>query len=178
MALVNTVSHEGRFGFQHLGHLDTAQAALGVSDRDSKKVEGLGEGVVVVWDLEQKAQSGPVGHLRFSTDADGDAWVIDVMAQWGKGTDYVRIVTLTLTGGKQLVGNSTRTWVDSIAISNEYFEGQLDVVAHGKDMIARLHGDLSNVSKLAFHATTIESDATLRIEGEVMGPRSWWKYGT
>ena len=175
---MRTEQFEHRSGFAKLGYLDTAKAALGVTARDADAVEGLGVGTVVVWDLEDKAQSGPVGHLRFSSDADADAWVVDVMAQWGKGTDYVRIVTLTLTGGKQLVGNSTRTWIDTIAISNENFEGQLDIVGSAADLICRVHGDLSNVSKLAFHATTIEDNATLRIEGGVMGPRSWWKYGT
>ena len=149
-----------------LGDITASQAAPAVTARAYAAVVALGSTKVKLWDL-------PVGYncieIRFSTTAAADADVVDVLVASGED-HFVRVATLTLTGGAQTAPVGARavagTFVDTIVVTNKRWHGAIEVVqAAGGDYVARFTMDMLGYDKVVFHATTLESSSTLTIEG-------------
>ncbi len=149
-----------------LGDLSSSQAALAVTARDYAAVVALAAAKKVLWDVQ-------IGYncieVRFSTDAAADAQVVDVLAASGED-EFVRIATLTLTGGAQTAPAKARavagTYCDTMVISNTAWHGSIEVVEGGaNDYISRFVVDLLGYDKVLFHATTLAGSTTITIEG-------------
>lgn len=155
-----------QIGWIDLGDITTSQAAPAVTARAYATVNALTATGIVAWDVRYGYNCIEV---RFSTNADAEAHVIDVLVS--SGVDhYVRVATLTLTGGTQTAPIGARAaagvYVDTIVISNQEWHGDMEVVqASGTNYIARFSMDLMGYEKVLFHATTLAANKTITIEG-------------
>lgn len=157
---VGDASITNQIGWTELGNITVIQAALGVGARTISDVEGLATTKTVIWTVPSKIN---FGYVRFRTDADADAWVVEMYGV-RKDDEYLdRIATLTLTGGTQEAGAAF--FVDTIVATNENSEKALAEVHSADNFIARYGGDFSGWDKLIFIASTIEAAATLFIDG-------------
>lgn len=155
-----------QIGWIDLGDITTAQAAPAVTARAYATVNALTATGIVKWDVRYGYNCIEV---RFSTNADADSSVVDVLVASGND-HYVRAATLTLTGGTQTAPIGARAaagvYVDTIVISNKEWHGDMQVVqASGGNYIARFVMDLLGYEKVVFHATTLQASSTLTIEG-------------
>ena len=149
-----------------IGDLSTSQAAPAATARASATVLALTATGIALWDI-------PIGYncieVRFSTKADGDDQVVDVLA--ASGTDeFVRVATLTLKGGTQTAPAGARAtagvYCDTMVISNKAWPGDMEVVeGGGNDYIARFVMDLLGYDKILFHATTLKASTIITVEG-------------
>ena len=149
-----------------LGDLSSSQAAPGNTARAYDTVLALTATGIALWDI-------PIGYtcieVRFSTTADADSQVVDVMAASGED-EFVRIATLTLTGGKQTAPAGARavagTYCDTMVLTNNKWPGAMEVVENaGADYISRFMMDLLGYDKILFHATTLAGSTSITIEG-------------
>lgn len=148
-----------------LGDLTTSQAAPAATARDYAAVVALTATGIVLWDVNYGYN---VSEIRFSTTADADAHVVDVLVASGED-EFVRACTLTLTGGTQTAPAGARptagTFVDTMVLSNSAWPGDIEVIESGNNYISRLLIDLLGYDKIIFHATSLEGSSTLTIEG-------------
>ena len=148
-----------------LGDLSSAQAAIGVTARAYATVLALTSTGIVHWNVPMSYNCIEV---RFSTDAEDDAQVIDVLVSSGSD-QFVRAATLTLTGGTQTAPAGARAaagvYCDTMVLSNNAWHGEMEVVQSGTDYIARFTMDLLGYDHVVFHATTLAANTTITIEG-------------
>lgn len=158
---MSTAIHDVRKGFVNAGSITASQSALAVTARTKSAVAALASTKKVVY------KAGIFSSLiecRFSTDADGDAHVVNVYGS--RGDDYVLIGTLTLTGGTQ-TGPNSNVYVDTIVESDVNWlrpTGTRVVAADGVNEMARWLLDLMGYSEVLFIATTLTTNTTLRID--------------
>lgn len=155
-----------QIGWVDLGDITAEQAAPAVTARAYATVKALTATGIVEWNVRHGYNCI---ETRFSTNADGEAHVVDVLVSSGED-HFVRAATLTLTGGTQTAPIGARAaagvFVDTIVISNKAWHGDMDVVqAAGENYIARFVMDLMGYEKVLFHATTLTADKTITIEG-------------
>jgi len=149
-----------------IGDLSSSQAAPAVTARDYATVLALTSTGIALWDVR-------LGYncieARFSTDADGDDQVVDILVASGED-EFVRAGTLTLKGGKQTAPVGARAaagvYCDTMILNNKAWDGDMEVVqGGGTDYIARFAMDLLGYDKVLFHATTLANSTTITIEG-------------
>ena len=149
-----------RVGYTEIGSLSVLEAALDIDERTITYAEALAETKVAIWTIEHPIN---FGFVRFRTDADADAWVVE-MYGLRKGDESIdRIATLTLTGGKQEAG--AKFFIDTIVATNKNFEKTLSVIHSADDAMCRFGGDFAGLDKIVFIASTIHAGATLFIDG-------------
>ncbi len=150
--------------WKKIGQITVVQAALGVSARDSASVEALASTKTAVYTPTDGAMEAEV---RFITPADGDAWILQMYQAKGANDHYVRMATLTLTGGTQ-VHSTGKVFVDTLAATNEAAYRTANwgpqEVQSATDYIARYHWPLMRYTRFLFIASTIESGKILEVE--------------
>lgn len=153
-------------GWIDIGDLSTAQAAPAATARAYATVIALTSTGIALWDVSYGYNCIEV---RFSTTADADAQVVDVLVSSGED-QFVRCATLTLTGGTQTAPAGARAtagvYCDTMVLSNNAWPGSMEVVqGGGTDYIARFTMDLLGYDKVLFHATTLADSTSITIEG-------------
>ena len=144
-----------------IGEITASKAALAITGRKASDIAAFARGSYALWEVPLRINTA---EIKFSTTADADAHVVDVYAARGN-SDYVLVGTLTLTGGTQ-TGPNSDVYVDTMVESDIDWEASgTDVIRSTGDHIARWYIKLMGYSRLLFIATTLETDATLRIEG-------------
>lgn len=147
----------------NIGNITVVQAALAVAKRDYTTVEALLATQKAVYTPSPGAKEA---EFRFITPAEDDAWIVEMYAARGAGDHYVRIATLTLTGGTQK-HSTNKVFVDTLAATNDEWFGNLPVpeeIESAHDFIARYHLLLMRYSRFVFIASTIEAGKTLEVE--------------
>ncbi len=149
-----------QLGYAEIGSISVAEAALDIDERTITYADALATNTVAIWTIEHAIN---FGFIRFRTNADADAWVVE-MYELRKNDEYLdRIATLTLTGGKQQAG--TKFFIDTIVVTNKNFEKTLSVIHSADDAMCRFGGDFAGLDKVIFIASTIQAGATLFIDG-------------
>lgn len=149
--------------FNSIGSITTAQTTPAATARSGAAIEALANC------LRYQVQDGICGlELRFRSNADNnDTIVLDILAerkcnQPAKGY-YTRIATLTLTVGQQ-TANTGYAFIDTVVVSNESFNQEIEAVSPAGDYIGRLLMNLRGYSKLAIVATTLTSEKTVYVD--------------
>ena len=158
---MSTAIHDVRKGFKLAGEITATQTALAVTGRTKALVDALADTKKVVYKAEIFSS---LIECRISTDADGDAHVINVYGS--RGDDHVLIGTLTVTGGTQ-TGPNSNVYVDTIVESDMNWlrpTGTRVISGDANNEMARWLLDLMGYSEILFIATTLASGTTLRID--------------
>jgi hypothetical protein len=93
--------------------------------------------------------------FRFeSNDSNNTSIILDLMGRRADDNYYTRLATVTLTVGQQ-TARTGYTFVDTVVVSNEYFNQEIKAVSPAGDYIGRLLMNLRGYRDLVFLATTI-----------------------
>jgi len=157
--------------WQQLGTITDSNDTLDVGDCTYSDVIALPDANQITWAIPQAADEI---ELRFQTDADADAHVVEI---WVCASDYLRgdntsedVFTLgailTLTGGK-LVGTEGNVFVDTIAVtaSNGIWISDDTVEDSATDRYAIWRTKTRGYKKMVIIATTYEAGTTLYCDG-------------
>lgn len=158
---MSTATHDVRKGFKLAGEITATQAALAVTGRTKAAVTALSDTKKIIYKAEIFSS---LVECRFSTDADGDAQVLN--AYGSRGDDHVLIGTLALTGGTQ-TGPDSNVYIDTIVESDVNWlraGGTRIVSGDANNEMARWLLDLMGYSEIMFIATTLAAGTTLRID--------------
>jgi len=144
-----------------VGSITASKAALGVTGRKPADIAAFAAGSYALWEVPLRINTA---EIKFSTTADADGQVVNVYAARGN-SDYVFVMTLTLTGGTQ-TGPNSDVYVDTIVESAAAWKASsTQVINSAGNHIARWRIDLDGYSRVLFVATTLVTSSTLRIEG-------------
>ena len=144
-----------------IGEITASKAALGVTGRQAADVAAFAAGSYALWEVPIRVNTA---EIKFATDADADAHVVNVYAARGN-SDYALIGALTLTGGTQ-TGPDSNVYVDTMVEGTMVWKSSgTQVIDTANNGISRWRIDLDGYSRLLFIATTLASSTTLQVYG-------------
>ena len=157
------VSKVEEFGWEDLGDITSAQAALGAGAMDDASVEALAAAKRVIWTPEKRSVA-----LEFRFEMDGSANDTSVVECYARSNrvdssgdtqvdEYTRFDTLTITQGTQEGNTASTFFADLIAEANTAWvsDTRLVQVASGDNHIARLLINKHGYVKFCFIVSTL-----------------------
>ena len=148
------------FTWVSLGETSTAYTTPAVDERDYANMKA-NHPDAVIYTQDPYRWNGVA--FRFITDADADAYTVDVFASKGEEDSFTKIVTLALTGGKQVGPDATGVFVDTVVASDAQWKVDIKVIdGGGADRISSIWTDALGFDTFAFVATAVST--TLQVE--------------
>jgi hypothetical protein len=151
------------FIWDALGETSTAYTTPAVDERDYVSMKTNHPDAVFYTNKPYRWNGAA---FRFITDADANAYTVDMFASKGKKDSFTKIATLTLAGGKQVGPDATGVFVDTISVSDAQWKSTITVVdGAGADRIASLYMDALGFDTFAFVATAVSTTLTVEATG-------------
>ena len=159
MAILQYVLQASKqYPWEAAGSITTTQAAL-TTAKDSVTVNALAAAVKVIInpvDLQVATE------LRFITDDDADANVLNLYAMAGDTDFYKLIATITLTGGTTVAPGTSKVFCDTLVLTAEKWPTSMKAMSPIANDIAGISLNVHGYKNFLLIATTLANTLTVQ----------------
>lgn len=154
-----TLESSKQYDWEKVNSITATQAALGTA-KDAVTVNAIAaanKAIITIPDLQVALG------LRFITDDDADANVVNLYAMAGENDFYTLIAILTLTGGTQVAPGTSKVFCDTLVVTSEKWPTTMSVISPIDNQIASLvintHGNTKFLLLAVTRANTLTVDS-------------------